>query len=234
MFVFLKLVLAHMIADFILQFEELYQLKLKSWLGHLAHAFFHGLVSFILLAPYLSDPIIVVFIIAVTAIHYFQDQIKYSIQAKHPKQIFWCFTLDQIGHFLFLACIFFIPAAQIEKGFPGHAGLDFAYRDPAITLLLILFISIGFKASYLLHAFRKTFIPDTRPDHFITSFEMAWGIAERSLIAFCYLYPSPLILIISFTPGLGRLSSKKLCSRLDFLLSYTYAAFSGWLFSHWI
>ncbi len=234
MFVFLKLVLAHMIADFILQFEELYQLKLKSWTGHLAHAFFHGLVSFILLAPYLPDPVIIIFIIWVTAIHYSQDQIKYSIQAKHPQQIFWCFTIDQIGHILFLACIFFIPGAQIEKGFPGHTALDFIYRDQALTLTLILFISIGFKASYLLHAFRKTFIQNTRPDHFITSFEMTWGIAERSLITFCYLYPSPLTLALSLTPGLARLPSGRMRSFLDFSLSYIYAAFSGWLFSRWI
>ena len=234
MFIFLKLVLAHMIADFILQFEELYQLKLKSQLGHLAHAFFHGLVSFILLAPYLSDPVIVFFIIAVSLIHYFQDQIKYSIQAKHPKQIFWCFTLDQIGHFLFLAAIFFFPAAQVEKGFPASAHLDLIYRDPSLTLYLILFISIGFKAAYFLHAFRRTFIPETRPDHSITSFEMAWGIAERSLIVFCYLHLSPLIFIISLTPGLARLSSKKMCDLLDFCLSYVYASFAGWLFSHWL
>lgn len=234
MFVFLKLVLAHMIADFILQFEELYQLKLKSRTGHLAHAFFHGLVSFLLLAPYLSDPVMIIFIIGITAIHYFQDQIKYSIQARHPQQIFWCFTIDQIGHFFFIACVFLLPAAQIEKGFPGHLRLDFIYREPALTLMLILFISIGFKASYLLHAFRKSFIPNTRPGHFITSFEMTWGIAERTLITFCYLYPSPLTLAISLTPGLARLSSKRMRSVLDFSLSYIYAALSGWLFSHWI
>ncbi len=222
-----------MIADFILQFEELYQLKLKSSLGHLAHAFFHALVSFILLAPYLNDPLIIIFIIAITVIHYFQDQIKYSIQAKHPEQIFWCFTLDQIGHFLFLACIFFFPASHIEKGFPNHAPLDSIYRDPSLTLALIVFIGIGFKAAYFLHSLRRTFIPGTRPDHFITSFEMAWGIAERSLIAFCYIHLSPLIFIISLTPGLARLSSKKMCSTLDFFLSYAYAATAGWLFSCW-
>jgi hypothetical protein len=42
MFLFLKLVLAHLIADFILQFEELYQLKIRSFLGHLAHVLIHG------------------------------------------------------------------------------------------------------------------------------------------------------------------------------------------------
>lgn len=234
MFVFLKLVLAHMIADFILQFEELYRLKLKSSAGHLAHAFFHGLVSFVLLAPYLPDPVIIIFILGITAIHYFQDQIKYSIQAQHPERIFWCFTIDQIGHFLFIACIFFIPAAQIEKGFPSNPDLDFIYREPSLTLALILFISIGFKVSYLLHAFRKSFVPNTRPDHFITSFEMTWGIAERSLITLCWLYPSPLTFAVSLTPGPARFLSGKMRSFLDFFLSYACAAFSGWLFKHWM
>jgi len=51
---FLKLILAHLIADFILQFEELYQLKIRSFLGHLFHALIHGLVSLALLYPYLN------------------------------------------------------------------------------------------------------------------------------------------------------------------------------------
>lgn len=234
MFVFLKLVLAHMVADFILQFEELYQLKLKSRLGHLAHAFFHALISFLLLFPYLNDPAMVVFIIAVTAIHYFQDRIKYSIQAKHPKQIFWCFTLDQIGHFLFIACVFFVPAAQLEKGFPAYPKLDLIYRDSSLTLLIILLIGVGFKAAYFLHAFRRSFIKNTRPDHMITSFEMAFGLAERCLVALCWLNPSPVSLGISLLPGPARLASKKLSDFLDFFLSYSYAAFAGWLFGRWI
>jgi hypothetical protein len=234
MFLFLKLVLAHMVADFILQFEELYRLKLRSWLGHFFHALIHGLVSLLLLFPYLSSPRIWIFVAAITIIHYIQDQIKYSLQARDPKNTFWYFTIDQIIHVLFLAAVFFLPEAQEPaRGF-GNPALDRFYLSRNATLLAILFIGVTFKAGYFLHSLRKTFIPNTRPDHFITSFEMTWGLIERSLIAFCFLDFSYMKLALTLLPAVLRPFSKRLNSPADYLLSYAYAALAGWAFSFWI
>ena len=232
MFLFLKLVLAHMIADFILQFEELYRLKLKSWTGHFLHALIHGMVSFLLLFPYLQDPFIWVFVAAITVIHYFQDQMKYSLQAKDPKNIFWYFTADQIFHVLFLASIFLFPAAHKPAG-PYPVWNSF-FQNSRATLCLILFIGVSFKAAYFLHALRKTFFKNTRPDHFITSFEMTWGLIERPWIAICFLAGTPFALALSPVPGLLRPLSPKTRGWLDFFLNYGYAASAGWLFNHWI
>ena len=236
MFVFLKLVLAHLIADFILQFEELYQLKVKSRLGHIFHALIHWVCSLLLLVPYLNMPFVWIFISATSVIHYFQDLFKYQLQEKHPKQIFWCFTIDQIFHFLFLASIFLFPAARVERGFPGHRTLDFLYSGNTATLYAIAYIAAIFKGCYFLHALRRSFIPETRPGHFITSMEVWHAMAERGLTVSVFLFniPSPALLIALPLVALLRISSKELRSITDFVLSFFYAAAVGIFFRHWL
>lgn len=234
MFLFLKLVLAHMVADFILQFEELYQLKLKSWLGHAGHVLMHLLMMIVLTLPYLSQPAVWVFILAITAVHYLQDQIKYSLQAKNPENTFWYFTIDQVFHLLFISTVFLLPASR-EILSLGSGKLHKLYTSNTLTLLLIAFIGVTFKSSYFLHSFRKTFMPrSSRPDHFITSFEMAWALFERTWILGCFLVLSPLSLSLSVIPGIFRPLSPKLRNLPDFIMSYVYAAAAGLIFRHWI
>jgi hypothetical protein len=234
MFLFLKLLLAHMVADFILQFEELYRLKLRSWLGHFFHALIHGIVSLLLLLPYLNSPRVWIFVAAITIIHYVQDQIKYSLQAKDPKNTFWYFTIDQIVHIAFLAAVFLLPEAHESARAFGSKNIDPVYLDNRLTLFWILFIGVTFKAAYFLHSLRKTFFAGSRPDHFITSFEMSWGLIERSIIAFCFLYSSPLLVALSIFPAAVRPFSPRLRSVTDFALNYAYAALAGWVFGIWM
>lgn len=222
MFLFIKLVLAHYIADFILQFEELYRLKLKSKAGHIWHVVMHGLASLILAGPYLRFPSIWIFVLAITVIHYIQDRIKYSYQAQHPKTAFFCFTVDQIFHLGFIACVLLLPESHLELGF-GIPALDVLYKDNRITLILIAFIISVFKGAYFLHAFRKTFIPGSRPDHFITSREMAFAFWQRGLVTGTFLLASPkfffLVLLADLRPQ----------NRLDFILNFLFAAATGLL-----
>ncbi len=232
MFLFLKLVLAHLIADFILQFEELYQLKVRSHLGHFFHAFIHLIVSLLLALPFiLVYPWIAVYILALAVIHHFQDVFKYSIQAKHPKQIFWCFTIDQIGHFLFLATALLIPVAHEQHGFASMPMLNQIYLDPWVTLFFIAFIATTFKATYFLHALRLSFISGSRPLHFITSFEVAHALIERSWITAWIIF-TPLAIGFPTALGIGvlRFGSPTLKSHVDFSLSFIYAALIGFLF----
>ncbi len=232
MFLFLKLVLAHLIADFILQFEELYQLKVRSHLGHFFHALIHLIVSLLLAIPFiLVYPWVAVYIFVLAVIHHFQDIVKYNLQSKYPKQIFWCFTIDQMGHFLFLTTAFFLPIANEVYGFPSWPTLNRIYLDPWMTLFLIAFITSTFKATYFLHALRLSFISGSRPLHFITSFEVAHALIERSWITAWILF-APLAVALPAALGIGvlRLGSPLLRNRTDFILSFVYAALVGFAF----
>jgi len=234
MFLFLKLYLAHLIADFILQFDELYNLKVKNQFGHILHVVIHFVVSLLLVIPYLKMPFIWIFIISMTIIHYFQDNLKYHLQ-KNPKIMFHCYFIDQIFHYVFLATIMLFPIGKMELGFTNAPRFNIYYANNYWTLLIILFILISFGTSYTLYNYRKTFANDARPDHYITSFEMVHAMVERTFIAAIFLFsPSPVWFAAAPLIGFLRFSSNKLKNLYDFVLSFTCAMMLGLLFRLWI
>jgi hypothetical protein len=224
MFLFLKLILAHLIADFILQFEELYQLKVRSFLGHLFHVLIHGLVSLLLLYPYLNEPTIWLFIATLVLIHLTQDLIKYSFTQKIPANTFIYFTADQACHFLVLGAIFFLPVSREVRGFSCSALLNSLYRNNLWTLLAIFFITLTFAGSYILNAFSKSYLKNRSPLYLIRSPEMAHAILERSLIALIFFASvSPWRFLVIPCVGFLRFPFKLLRERTAFLLSLIYA-----------
>jgi len=231
MFLFLKLVLAHLIADFILQFEELYQLKVRSFLGHLAHALIHGIVSLLILFPYLNEPVIWAFAAGIVVIHLAQDLIKYSFTKKKPANTFFYFMADQACHLLVLSAILLLPVSHEVRGFPQFPLLDSLYRTNAWTLYAIFFILLTFAGSYILNAFTKSFFPGESPVFMIRSPEMIHAIVERSLVAGILLSRPPL-LMLALVPcvGLLRLPFKLLRNWTAFLLSLIYAVLMVLLF----
>lgn len=235
MFLFQKLYLAHLIADFILQFEELYQLKLRSKLGHLGHVVIHLAVSLVLVLPFLGDISIWAAVLLITAIHYFQDNIKYSLQSKHPQQTFWYFTIDQVIHILVVAIIFLFPAGRAVPEPQGTGTLAYLYYDSAPTLTACLFILATFGGSYFLHSIRKSFIPGSRPDHLITNLEMLHGLIERTLVAFAFTFSdSPACWASVLFVGTLRLPFPKLRGVFDFTSSFLFATTLGLLFRLWL
>lgn len=230
MHLFLKFILAHLVADFILQFEELYRLKVKSLLGHFYHAAIHGVVMLALAYMYLGSPFFIIYMIALAVIHYYQDCIKYKLQARDPKNTFWYFTGDQVIHVAWLATAFLIPESYMPAMDPRAVATDNFW-----TICACVFIASTFKGSYLLFSFRKTFIKGSRPNHFITSFEVAHGLIERTFVTGCFLFlPLAAALPASLTIGLLRFGAPKLRSKLDFFLSWAYAAFFGILLHAWM
>ena len=230
MFLFLKLYLAHLIADFVLQFEELYRLKLRALRGHIYHVLILAASSLVLALPYLKDPFIWIFIGAISFIHLFQDMVKYSLQQKDPKKMFWYFTIDQIFHLIFLSTILIFPISKLVLDMPGLSQANFFYGSNRWTLGAILFILSSFGGAYFLHAFRRSFFPNTREKHFITNFELVHGVVERTWISFLWLCPHWIVIFLTPLIGFVRLFSNQLRSRPDFLLSFFYATLLGLVF----
>ena len=229
--VFLKLCLAHLIADFILQFEELYQLKLKSLLGHILHALCHAAISLLLLWPYLGNPFIWVLVLSLSAIHLFQDLIKYRLADRHRKYFFIIFMLDQALHFMIISSALWFPECRQVLGFASWPVMNELYMNARWTLYAIAFVTATFAGSFTLHALRTNFLPDSRLNHFITSWEMVHGILERSVLTWLFIFvPNPWVLVFSPLVGLVRLFFKRIRNRNDFLFSFDYAALIGLVF----
>lgn len=231
MFLFLKLILAHLIADFILQFEELYQLKVRSFLGQLSHALIHGLVTLALLFPYLNSPQIWIFVTGLALLHLAQDLIKYPVTQKTPARTFLYFMADQGCHVLVISAIFLFPVSHEVRGFADFPRLDSLYRTDLWTVGAIFFITLTFAGSYVLNAFAKSYLKDRSPLYQITSAEMAHAILERSLIAWVLLSGgSPWRLLLVPCVGILRLPFRSLRDRTGFLLSLGYAVLVTILF----
>ena len=102
MIVFIKLLLAHLIGDFILQptswVQDKEKKKLKSIYLYI-HASLQGILSWILI----GDPWFVGYALLLVAIHGFIDYVKLFFQKKDNKRT-W-FIIDQIAHLVSLAVI---------------------------------------------------------------------------------------------------------------------------------
>ncbi len=230
MFLFLKLYLAHLIADFILQCDELYRLKVRSKAGHLLHVLVHFLISALFVLPYLRNASVWGCLIFITVFHYLQDSVKYAVQKNH-RLMFRAFVIDQIVHLLVILSVLLLPVSHRILGFPDHPLLNTFYTDNFYTLLLIFFILSTFAGSYLLHTFRMSYCENCRPDYAISSPEMIEGLIERSIISFTFLLSlHPVPLAAAGLTGFLRLLSKKTRRLADFGLSFTYAALLGLLF----
>ncbi len=234
MFILLKLSLAHLISDFLLQFEELFLLKLKSIRGHFLHALCHVLVSLVILLPYLNDPFIWVFVFAISSIHFFQDIVKYRLM-KYKKYFFLLFVGDQILHFMFLSTILFFPVSHKILGFPAFPMFNLLYTENEWTLYSIAFLITTVTGNFLFNALSTSCFDKTREDRFITTPEIVHGILERTVITGLFLLSNNLvILLISPLVGIFRLFSARIRDKTDFLISFIYGALIGLLFRLWI
>lgn len=90
------LLLGHLIADFPLQTNWIYQLKMKSWVGVLLHSLIHIIVTACLIQP-ISALIPLLLILGV--IHFLTDFIKVCIPVKYQTP---GFIIDQCIHIVVL------------------------------------------------------------------------------------------------------------------------------------
>lgn len=231
MFLFLKLILAHLLADFFLQIEELYRLKVQSIWGHIFHVLIHGAVTFTLLYPYLNEPVIWFFVIGLLMMHLVQDFIKYTLTKKIPKNTFLYFMADQFVHLFVIGLIFMLPVSCEVRGFPGHPLLNDLYTQNIWTLNAIFLILLTLAASYTFFAFYQSYRKNARPDHGITSLEIIVASLERILVGGTVLWvANPVWVLVTPLAGILRLPFKKMRDRVDFLVSITYAVLLGLLF----
>ena len=105
MFLFLRLILAHLVSDFIFQTGEVFAARRKGISGNLLHSLIIFLTLLLFSFPYLKfiEVWIVIFIASLT--HFFQDEWKLKIIKKYPSWSFLSFIIDQFLHIFFLSPI---------------------------------------------------------------------------------------------------------------------------------
>lgn len=110
--IFLNLLLAHLLGDFVLQPHKLVAWKFKSWKGTAAHASIHLAANLLIFLPFLYDARVWLVLMGVAATHFGIDSLKVE-KEKRGHHFLAYFCADQMTH---LAVITF--ASGLFVGFP--------------------------------------------------------------------------------------------------------------------
>ncbi|MCM8826027.1 MAG: DUF3307 domain-containing protein [Candidatus Omnitrophica bacterium] len=233
MFIFLRLVLAHLIGDFPLQFNKIYNLKQKGLIGIIPHVTIIMLCYIVLSLPYLNLPGLWGFIFFLTITHLFQDSIKLSY--KGTKFGFIFYILDQIFHLGFISIVLLTNLRNIAplNNHQGNIIISF-YNNNLIITYLIFIILATYNGHFMIRNIKTTIIKKFTP---YTPFEKWYGILERAglvsiflLDKYLFLYISSILILrpIVFIIGRKKLSlTEEFISGLETILSWGIGIVNG-------
>ena len=194
--VFLKLLLAHLLGDFVLQTKFMVN-KRKEHVGYLLlHILIHILVLVVILLPQITDFWLPIVFIGVS--HLAIDSLKIWLETKFPRKPLLFFCGDQLLHISVLAGIviyeYGVPTIDYEYLFSGKVLLY------TIALLLITVVSPIFLRLFFSKWDKEFELKHKRQDSLLDA-GMLIGIMERLIIV--------LFIQVGFLSGIGFLLAAK-------------------------
>jgi hypothetical protein len=237
MFIFIRLVLGHLIGDFVFQFDRVHALKVKGPKGLLLHV---GIVMGCLLMlcwPYLDQPITWLFLLFIGLTHYIQDWAKIRLTSHSKHQLFF-FFFDQVVHIAFLATVFGTVLRTMGPwANPGRHLLQDLYNNNTIILYFITAFIASYAGHYSILLLKKDFFKSENSN---SVFEKWYGFMERILIVSVIFpgIPWPVLIpvILAFRPILFKsmkttlLLSDQFSSKTEIILSGVFATVTGIIF----
>ncbi len=174
MIVLLKLLLAHLVADFIVQpsswIKAKEEKKLAAWQLYF-HSFLHGLLALLLV----WDINFWMWALLFAFVHLAIDAFKILIQKNNTKRVL--FFIDQLLHFISIYAIWL-----------WYEGIYFSFsflKSEKIILLITLIIFLTRPVSFAIKIFISKWTPDTEAGDDTASLQSAGkyiGILERLLV----------------------------------------------------
>lgn len=111
-----KLLLAHLVSDFLLQPNQLIKFKNKSVWGVFIHAFIVFSTASLVLLPFLDNYLNWFVLIILSSVHFLQDKCKIVIDKKTSSGYVKHFLYDQVGHLLMIVLAgFYLEYLNAEK-----------------------------------------------------------------------------------------------------------------------
>ncbi len=225
--IFWQLLLAHLIGDFPLQFNEIFRLKIKSKWGVLLHCAIVVMISAPFLLPYVWTMRMWIGIIILISSHFLIDWTRVVFSKKANLDNLWMFLLDQCLH------IFIVWLVSLMIISPPLPILPESIRDiienKQIILTLIGFIAGSYFGAIVIHYLKKMFIQGYTSQSLSTK---RYGIIERLLIMVLILMPGLFFLFIP-TILFARMSISRVkeeeYSLFDSIVSMAFAVIFGLL-----
>lgn len=107
MFLFYRLLLAHIIADFPLQTSQIFKIKTNTEWGILIHTLIVLIFSIFFAFPYLDNPKVIIILLVIFLSHTVIDKLKMRYSKKTKNQSIRILLLDQALHIAIIAILTF-------------------------------------------------------------------------------------------------------------------------------
>jgi hypothetical protein len=176
----LCLLLAHLIADFILQPYELVRLKSRS-IGLLIHAGIHAGVTAALVVPLSPRGWQIAGLVGL--IHYLIDYGKVRAGFATGPASLAAFVLDQVAHLAALAVVLMIA------GVPW--GAEWAFASPQLTAAMfygIPYVAVTFAGAIILYQLALAYGTRSRPEELLAPGPRLAGYVERGVVLTVLLF----------------------------------------------
>ncbi len=165
MFLFYRLLLAHIIADFPLQTNQIFKVKTNTEWGVLLHTLVVLIFSILFSFPYLEDPKVIIILLVIFLSHTVIDKLKMEYSKKLKNQSIRILLLDQALHITIIAVLTFNFSESYLLSSPfNSAFLNYlidVYNSDIFIISLIGYIASVFFVPILLMYIREEDIPDS-------------------------------------------------------------------------
>lgn len=157
MFLFYRLLLAHLIADFPLQFSRLFRLKMEGIKGTILHGSVFGILAILMSVPYIKLSFVGIYLIFLWVFHILIDWTKVKIMTRFKKDNLALFLWDQAMHLVSMAIVIPFSLKRSQPSFLGSL-----YLSDMFIVTAILYVVASFAATVIIYYLKKSFVsPDT-------------------------------------------------------------------------
>jgi len=167
MFLFYRLLLAHIIADFPMQTKQIFKIKTDTEWGVLFHTLIVLIFSILFAFPYLEDPKVIIILLVIFLSHTVIDKLKMEYSKKTNNQSIKILLFDQFLHIAIIAVLTFnftksyLLSSPFNSVFSNH--LIDIYNNDIFIVSLIGYIASGFFIPILLMHIKEGDIPVSLP-----------------------------------------------------------------------
>ena len=163
MFLFYRLLLAHVIADFPMQTSQIFKIKMNTQWGVMLHTLIVLIFSILFAFPYLEDPKVLIILLIIFLSHTVIDKLKMEYSEKTKNQSIRILLLDQALHIAIIAVLTFSFTESYSLSFPFNiVFLNYLidiYNSDIFIVNLIGYIASIFFVPILLMYIKEEGIP---------------------------------------------------------------------------
>ncbi len=167
MFLFYRLLLAHIIADFPMQTKQIFKVKTDTEWGVLFHTLIVLIFSILFAFPYLEDPKVTIILLVIFLSHTVIDKLKMEYSKKTNNQSLKILLFDQFLHIAIIAALSFnFDKIYLLISPFNNASLNYLihlYNSDIFIVSLIGYIASVFFIPILLMHIKEGDIPTNLP-----------------------------------------------------------------------